>query len=163
MYEERRRILEMLASGKITAIEAEELIDALDSSDNKPDDKTTSDNVHEHHGHKHCGDHLSGQRGPSPRFLRIMVAPKEESKNGKLVNIKIPLAVLRAGVKISSMLPEFARDKIDDVFDDAFEGRGLGLNFSNLKPEQIDELIASMREMDINVQDGGDNIRIFCE
>jgi hypothetical protein len=154
MYEERRRILEMLASGKITSDEAEELMDALNSAKEKSNGETITEHTYEHRG-----DDSSRNRGQNPRFLRVMIAPMDGSKNSKQVNIRIPLAVIRAGVKLSSMLPEFARDKIDDAFDE----KGLGINFSNLKPEQIDELMSAMRELDINITEKGDAIRIFCE
>ena len=61
MFEERRRILNMLAEGKISAEDAERLLDAIDAKAGSAEEKTE------------CCDK------ENPRYLRILVNPKSGS------------------------------------------------------------------------------------
>ncbi|MFU8890803.1 MAG: hypothetical protein ACNA76_03975 [Anaerosomatales bacterium] len=75
------------------------------------------------------------------------------------VDVKVPLAVLRAGLKLTSLIPPQAMDQISESMGE----HGMSLDFNNLKPEDIEELIASLREMEINVHsENGENVRVFC-
>ena len=39
----------------------------------------------------------------------------------------------------------------------------MSIDFSNLKPEDIDELVEALREMEINVDaKNGDKVRVYC-
>jgi hypothetical protein len=145
MNDERRKILEMLAAGKITAAEAEELLDALKISSDKPSPIGAGDTGNSSKSH--------------PKYFRIMVEPGNESGAGKQVNIRIPMAILRAGMRLGTMLPGEAQDKVND----ALRAKGININLSDMKAEQFDELMAALRDMNIDVQDGDDKVRIFCE
>ena len=73
MNDKRKRILSMLASGKISADEAEDLLDALGG--NKA--HSSSENV---------TAQLTGKVKRMPNYLRVKV----DSVKGDNVNIKIP-------------------------------------------------------------------------
>jgi len=143
MSEDRSRILNMLAEGKITAEEAERLLDALDS-------RTGATGAAE--------PAIKGDPAPLldalPKFLYVKV----NAENGDNVDVKIPIALVRSGLKLTSLIPPQAMDQINDSMSE----HGMSVDFTNLKPEDIDELVAALREMEINVDSSnGDKVRVY--
>jgi hypothetical protein len=75
------------------------------------------------------------------------------------VDVKIPVALVRSGLKLTSLIPPQAMDQINDSMSE----HGMSVDFSNLKPEDIDELVAALREMEISVDSAnGDKVRVYC-
>jgi hypothetical protein len=142
MSEDRRRILGMLAEGKLTTEEADTLLDALgDSGAGKAAPTATAPTT-------------EGGRPGMPRYLYVKVTGDD------IVDVKVPLGLLRAGLKLTSLIPPQAMDQINDSMGE----HGMSIDFNNLKPEDIDEIITSLREMEVNVQaKTGDNVRVWCE
>lgn len=148
MSEDRRRILNMLAEGKITAEEAEQLLDALTARASVAPE-----------GEPSAGSAIKGD--PSaliaalPKYLYVKVV----SVQGDNVDVKVPLALVRSGLKLTSLIPPQAMNEINDQMSQ----HGMSIDFNNLKPEDIDELIEALREMEINVNSAdGDNVRVYC-
>ena len=144
MSEDRTRILNMLAEGRITAEEAERLLDALEA---RTGASTTSG-----------GSAIKGDPEPLiaalPKYLYVKVI----AVNGDNVDVKIPIALVRSGLKLTSLIPSKAMDQINDSMSE----HGMSVDFSNLKPEDIDELVAALREMEINVDSAnGDKVRVY--
>ncbi len=136
MNNERRQILDMLATGKISADEAERLLDALTKQE-EPEAKPTA-----------CG---------SPKYLRIVVQEGDHGKDN--VNIRIPLALVKAGMKLTSLIPESARNKVNNSLSE----KGLHIDLNNLDSATVDEIILALKETSIDVQDGDEKVRICCE
>jgi hypothetical protein len=144
MSEDRSRILNMLAQGKITAEEAERLLDALDARAGTA--PATGEPA------------IKGDPGPLlaalPKFLYVKV----DAENGDKVDVKIPIALVRSGLKLTSLIPPQAMDQINESMSE----KGMSIDFSNLKPEDIDELVEALREMEINVDsNNGDKVRVY--
>lgn len=144
MNEDRARILNMLAEGKISAEEAERLIDALDARVTPVSAEPA----------------IKGDPTPLiaalPKFLYVKV----DSTNGDNVDVKVPLALVRSGLKLTSLIPPQAMDEINRSMSE----HGMSIDFNNFKPEDIDELIGALREMEVNVNSKeGDKIRVYCE
>jgi len=79
--------------------------------------------------------------------------------NGDNVGVKIPIALVRSGLKLTSLIPAQAMDQINDSMPE----HGMCVDFSNLKPEDIDELVGTLREMEINIDaKNGDSVRVYC-
>src|SRR5574342_918457 len=95
MNEQRRQILEMLAEGKINADEAERLIAALERDH---DDASST-----------AGPH----RRPRPKYLRVVVDDRSDREPTR-VNIRVPIQLLRAGVRLTSLIPPRALDQAND-------------------------------------------------
>ena len=148
MSEDRSRILNMLAQGKITTEEAEQLLDALAARESAaPSNEPAA-------GPAITGD-PSALIAALPKYLYVKVI----SVNGDNVDVKVPLALVRSGLKLTSLIPPQAMDEINDQM----SAHGMSIDFNNLKPEDIEELITSLREMEVNVQSAdGDNVRVFC-
>jgi hypothetical protein len=141
MSEERRKILNMLAEGKISADDAERLLDAL----NKRESGEGSQKI-------------QPQQKGKLSCLRIQVEPKSGDKKEK-VNIKIPLQIIRAGIKLGSVIPDDAKNKINE----ALHEKGINLDVNDLEGDSIDRVLESLAEMKINVDDDKDVVRIFCD
>jgi len=113
MNENRRQILEMLAAGKITADEAERLIAAMEP-------ETVS--VGEFAG---GGGGANGKNGVTvktrAKYLRVLVEADQEMtgmKGPTTVNVRVPMQLLRAGVRLASLIPKQAHDQFDQALSD---------------------------------------------
>ncbi len=152
MNEHRRQILEMLSQGKITADEAERLITALD----KGDGANASEN----------GASTSVSRY---KYLRILVDSDNagDPHQGPVrVNIRVPMRLLRAGVRLTGLIPPQAREHVNQ----ALHLRGIPFDLSQIKPDNLEELIDLLNELtidvDVNGRGRGDEkvkVKIFCE
>ncbi len=138
--EERRRVLDMLASGKITADEADRLLEALDN-------KNTSEAEQESEGK------------PQPKYIFIKVDGTQggASSRGEQVSIKVPIRMLRAGVKLASILPGKAGVKVQEAL------HNKGLDLDNLKPETLREIISSLSELNMDIESDRGKVRIYTE
>lgn len=145
MSEDRARILRMLAEGKISAEEAERLLDALGSRSDAPADAAPV---------------IKGDPAPLINALPKYLYVKVDSVDGDRVDVKVPLSLVRSGLKLTSLIPPQAMDQINEQMSE----KGISIDFSNLKPEDIDELVQSLREMEVNVDaKNGDRVRVYCE
>ena len=146
MSEDRARILRMLADGKISADEAERLLDALESR--KPEAGGPSAPV------------IKGDPTPLLNALPKYLHVKVDGDAGEKVDVKVPLALVRSGLKLTSLIPPQAMDQINEQMAES----GMSIDFTNFKPEDIDELIEALREMEINVDGAnGEKVRVYCE
>ena len=142
MTQERDRILDLLAAGKITADEAGRLLDAVDPRVGQPSDPAVPAAA-------------KTATLPPPKFMYVKVL----SVKGDNVNVKIPLALVRAGLKLTSLIPPQAMDQIDK----SLAEKGMSFDLKNLKPEDLEDIIESLREMEINVDSAdGDNVRVYA-
>jgi hypothetical protein len=136
MSEERKKILEMLSEKKITTEEAERLLSAI-SKEERTD---------------------TGTAKKEPRYLRIMVEPGPGSKNPDRVNIRVPLKLIHAGLKLAALIPKSAQSQVND----ALHEKGIEVDFSQIKPEDLDNIIAQLDDLTVDVE-GKESVRIFCE
>ena len=70
---------------------------------------------------------------------------------------------LRAGVRLGSLIPREARDQVNA----AMHQHGVDFDISQIKPENVEELIEQLGDLTVDV-DAGDKedsakVRIFCE
>jgi hypothetical protein len=120
-----RRILEDVARGKLSPKEAEE--------------------------------HLKGEEGIErgaerdlPKFLRVDI----DSAKGDKVDVRVPLKLVTAGMKVASMIPEDASSKL----------REKGIDLGQLSELKGDELVDALRELTVDVKSAdGDIVRVYCE
>jgi hypothetical protein len=153
MNENRRQVLEMLAAGKITADEAERLISALET------DSAT------------VAGEFSGSVGGTAKvktrakYLRVLVEADEQVtglKGPTSVNVRVPMQLLRAGVRLASLIPAQAHGQLDQ----ALSSHGVPLTLSQIKPENLEELIDHLEELTVDVDssdEGKTKVRVFCE
>ncbi len=138
MNEERRRILNMLADRKITAEEADGLLEALGQPTPASDGTRTTQQ--------------------DPKYLRVLVEGYEGDTGGK-VNVRVPLNLVRAGVRLAALLPTVASDHINQ----ALKNSGLDIDISKVKPENLEELVDHLRDLTVDVNGAKEKVRVFCE
>jgi SHOCT-like protein len=142
MNNDRRSVLQMLADGKINADEAERLLSALDRN----------------------GAAAPGEAPPPPRhnaapkYLRVTVDADVHGDNTK-VNIRVPMALLRAGVRLSSLIPPSAREQVNAEF----AKNGVPFDIGQLKPENLEELISHLDDFSVDVDSTDAKVRVYCE
>lgn len=139
MDSERRRVLEMLAEGKVSANDAERLLEKLDGSG--AGDAPGAGGAAE-------AAEAPKANGRAPlKYLRVLV----DSADGDKVNVRVPLGLLRTGVSLAMLLPAVAGEKLSEN----------GIDLSNLSG---DALVEELRELTVDVDSAkGDTVRVFCE
>ena len=137
MTDERKKILNMLSEGKITADEAERLLSAV-SKDNGTGSLNT--------GNKEL------------KYLRVMVQPGPNSKSTDKVNIRVPLKLIRAGLKLAALIPKSAQTQVNE----ALHEKGIEMDFSQIKPEDLENIVKQLDDLTVDVE-GKESVRIFCE
>lgn len=140
MGEEKRKILEMLSSGKITVEEAEKLLSVV--SDSSPNFEKSEDFAPKNR----------------PKYLRILVEPAPENESGEKVNIRVPVKLLRAGIKLASLIPREAQGKINS----ALQEKGITMDLSQITEENLGEIVDGLNDLTVDVE-GKDRIRVFSE
>ena len=142
MNEHRREILEMLATGKITADEAERLIAALDK------------------GQSLGAISAAAESGPRPKYLRVLVESEDADEDGPVkVNVRVPMQLLRAGVRLASLIPAQVRDHVNE----AMREQGVIIDLNQIKPENLEELIDQLNDLTVDVDQKSNKVRVFCE
>jgi hypothetical protein len=136
MNEERKKILEMLQQGKITVDEAEKLLAALFSPEETG----------------------SGAEKRACKYLRIEVEPGPMSEKQDRVNIRVPMRLIRAGLKWAAFVPKHAQSSINQ----ALHEKGIETDFTKITAEDIEELVSQLNDLTVNVE-GKDKVRICCE
>jgi hypothetical protein len=136
----------MLAEKKISTDDAYRLLNAVDSRETateKPD----------------VIKEITGKA----KYLRVTVLPKENHENAEnvdRVNVRIPMSLIRAGIKLTSLIPNDATDKINDALRD----KGINFDVRDIKPEDIEELIDALGDLEVDVESAkGEKVKVFVE
>jgi hypothetical protein len=146
MNENRRQILQMLADGIITPEEADQLLAAAERAP-KPAAEFAPEEP--------------ARRNAKPKYLRVVV-DTEDVRGGEKptkVNVRVPMQLLRAGVRLSSLIPEPARDKANA----AMREQGVPFDLNQLRPENLEALIEQLGELSVDVDQEKTKVRVFCE
>ncbi len=147
MTDNKKRILEMLAQNKISADDAYRLLIALDAGDSGRESTDKSETT----------------RKEKAKYLRVTVLPTpdaEQSGDVDRVNVRVPMSLIRAGIKLTSLIPPEARDKVNG----ALREKGIDFDMRNLKPEDIEELIEALSDLEVDVMSRkGEKVRVFVE
>jgi hypothetical protein len=131
MNEHRKQILQMLSQGQITLEEAENLLVALEKQ-----------------------PATDAPLKPKAKFIRVMVEDGPTK-----VNVRVPMQLLRAGVKLASLIPPQARIQVDSKLRE----NGMMFDLSQLKPENLEELIDQLNDLTVDVDDKNAKVRVFAE
>ncbi len=138
MADNRKRILEMVAEKKITIDEAIRLLELVDKPETSPAPAKT------------------------PKYLRVVINPGTEG-GGKAdverVNIRVPLALIHAGVKLTSLIPYDVAGKVDN----ALREKGIDFNLRNLKEEDIEQLVEALSDLEVDIEGGKGKVNVYTE
>ncbi len=132
--DERKMVLEMVADGKITVDDAQRLLDRLQEVERQRPDNGGA----------------SVAAKPRPKYVRI-VSTGEDPDDG--LNLRIPIALVRAGLALDSFLPKWARSRFV-----------VGTTLSDLTVLDSEFLRENLDDLDMTVgSEDGESIRLFVE
>jgi hypothetical protein len=132
MSDETRKVLEMVSSGKITVQEAEQLLQAVTVP---------------------AGDDKKAE----PKYFRILVnKPASDGKKAENVNIKVPMTVVRGGLRLGAVFPGLMGKKKIQL------DNGTELDLSKIHYTDLEAMIKDIGELTVDV-DGDAQVRIRCE
>lgn len=138
---ETRKVLDMLAEGKINAADAERLLNKLEGGSADTETRPQSSEAK-----------AEGSKDRA-RYLRIVI----DEPGRKPVNIRMPLAFARAGLSMAGMLPRGVAEKLKERGIDVDQVRfhtGFGK----------DDNVEVLKQLDLDIDKGdGKKVRIFCE
>jgi len=136
---ETRKVLEMLASNQITAADAEKLLEKLGNSSGKGEATATVASTGE----------ASASLGKI-RYLRVVVDQPEHDQ----LNIRVPLGLLRTGMKLLGVIPPKFSEKLAEK----------GIDLSALRDLKGGELVGELKDLHVDVDSkDGEKVSIFCE
>ena len=134
MSDETRKVLEMLANGKINVHDAEQLLNAVATPG--------------------AG---SEERKPEPRFFRILVnRPARDGRRAENVNIRVPMTVVRGGLRLGALVPGLLAKKRVHL------ANGAEIDLSTVTYTDLEAMIKDIGELTVDV-DGEAQVRIRCE
>jgi hypothetical protein len=169
MSEETRRVLDLLAQGKITVDEADRLLAAVGAASEGSAGGTTTP-----------ASGTATAEAPSPKYLRIAVTktrswsddeeharrawmwPGYRGGGGREVTIRVPVALVRNGMRLGAMIPGLTGAGLQA----RLRERGVDVDLSKIDAETIDRLVREFGEMNIDIDSGRGRkaqVRITCE
>lgn len=140
MNEDRKRILAMLADGKITADEAERLLDAMGSRSSP-------------------APYVVGGSNNPPKYFRVEVDANDGHDGPTKVNVRVPMQLLRAGVRLGALIPPRARDEVNA----ALAREGIPFDINTIRPENLEELVEHLAGVTVDVDNKDAKVRVYCE
>ena len=171
MSDETRRVLDLLARGKITVDEADRLLAAIG-----PGSLGSAAT-----GAKSTEKGAATGEAPSPKYLRITFTktrswpgddgeparrarmwPGYTGGRNREVTIRVPVALVRNGMRLGAMIPGLTGAGLQAHLRE----RGVDVDLSKIDAETIDQLVAQFGEMNIDiVSERGDKaqVHITCE
>ena len=145
MNDDTRRVLDLLAQGKITVDEADQLLRAMGAP--APGSGATTSGPDE-------------AARPALRWVRIAVHKQaKEGHKDKDVNIRVPISIVRSGMRLGALIPGLAGDQVAAKMRE----RGLDVDFSKLDGAAIDAILKDLGETNIEIDSGKAHVRITCE
>ncbi|MFG3340894.1 hypothetical protein [Glycomyces sp. NPDC048151] len=136
MNEQRKAILDMLAEGKITADEAERLLAAIEPED---------------------APNPARPKGKA-KYLRVVIKAQDEGEPTN-VNVRVPIALLRAGVRLTALIPPRAIEEANS----AMAKNGVNFDLGQLKPDELEELVNHLDEVTVDIDSSDATVRVFSE
>jgi len=144
MNDEAKRILEMLSQGKISASEAEQLLDALKTN-----------------GGETAGAATAPAKAKDPRYCRVTVLePGKDGAMAEKVNVRVPFTLVRSGIRLGALLPGFVGERAKAHFRD----HGIDIDVLKLLDQpEVETILRDLGEVLVDVNDGGSQVRVRCE
>jgi hypothetical protein len=134
MSEETRQVLEMLSNGKVSVHEAEQLLQAV------------------------AAPGQTEEKRVEPRYFRILVnKPAREGRKAENVNIRVPMTVVRGGLRLGALFPGMLGKKKIQL------DNGTELDLSKIHYTDLEAMIKDIGELTVDVDGDDAQVRIRCE
>jgi len=145
MNDHKKQILQMLSGGKINVEEAERLLDALDIEDS-PESSASKNR--------------ETKDGKKLKYLHVIVQDHPGHNSGQeRVHIKVPLMMLKAGMKLNALMPEKALEKLNSRLSE----KGFDFNFDAMNMEKLDNILEALEDCPIDIESDDNKVHIFCD
>lgn len=152
MSHNKKKILEMLADGKINADEAYRLLTAVDGREDERNSERRET----------AGDKEQGNK-TKPKYLRVTITPDENyagPEHPERVNVRVPMSLVRAGIRLTSLIPPEALDKANKALSD----KGINFDVRTIKPDDIEDLIEALGDMEVDIEGSkGEKVKVYVE
>jgi hypothetical protein len=152
MTDNKKKILDMLAKGKINVDEAQRLLNTIDAKEAEHEDKR-----HDSSAGRGSEEKLKA------KYLRVTITPSEErqhEEHAERVNVRVPMSLVRAGIKLTSLIPPEALDKTNS----ALHEKGINFDVRNIKQDDIEALIEALGDAEIDIEGThGEKVKVFVE
>ncbi|HLW83353.1 MAG TPA: hypothetical protein VKS20_15045 [Candidatus Acidoferrales bacterium] len=149
MSAETKKVLEMLAAGKISTEDAERLLDKLSNGPAGQSSQAGATNLQNASGTTAASTGAAAG-GKRPKFLRIQV----ERPGREEVNVRVPLSVARGERHWMAFLPSRVAEKLSEH----------GIDFGSLDAMSDEEFQAALDRINVDIQKGnGKKVRIYAE
>jgi hypothetical protein len=134
----------MLAEKKISVDEAHRLLSLIEP-EKDTETRTPRD--------------ASGQKR-NLKYFRVVVEPKAGAgAEAERVNVRVPIALIRAGIKLTSLIPAHASDQVNE----ALREKGIDFDVRNLKEEDFQELVEALSDLEVDVESGKEKVHVYVE
>lgn len=147
MTENQKKILEMLSQNKISTDDAYRLLNLIEPEEGGREGATKAE----------------PESKAKPKYLRVTVLPDpngEHPDNVDRVNVRVPMSLIRAGIKLTSLIPSDAMDKVNDALKD----KGIKFDVHSVKSEDIEELVEALGDLEVDVVGSrGEKVKVFVE
>jgi hypothetical protein len=131
---EQRQVLDMLKGGRIGAEDADRLLTGLAAAASDGD-----------------AQRVGGSPAPASSARHLVVVA--QSEDGE-VSARVPLRLIATGMDFRKLLPEAAREMVEEM----------GIDLSELRNVRGDELVEAIRDLEVDLDDSdGNSISIHCE
>jgi hypothetical protein len=140
MNDERKKILELISDGKINVDEANDLLNASIKKETQ----------------------LTYQNSAKvDKFVYVSVEPKDTPDGKKVgrVFVKVPFALIKAGFNIAGLIPKNAQEEINN----GLKKQGMNFDFTDLNPENVKDIMASLEELTVEVDNEDSIIRVYSK
>lgn len=147
--DDSRRILDLLAQGKLTVDEADQLLRTIGAQASGAAAGAAA-----------AGAATTDNGASGPKWVCITIDKSaRDGRPPKQVTIRVPMAVVRGGARLGAMFPRVAGDKVTQKL------REQGIDLAAIDFSQIENVIGSMGETTIDVDEGKGKaqVRITCE
>ena len=104
------------------------------------------------------GTENSEVRKPAPKYLRVVIGNGDDPQSEHM-NIRVPMGLIRAGVKLASVLPSNATSKVNEKLKE----KGVAIDLGKIKAEDLENLVDSLSDLEVDIQDGKEKVRIYVE
>lgn len=159
MNEERRRVLDLLAEGKINADEAERLLNALNGAgrpapqeDSGPFAGMRRFRRHVQRMHREHQEHHPAGR----RYVYVVIDQEGSDGRKERLRMKVPVKLLKAGISLSGLMPREVRERVQT----ALKAKGIEVDPFSLRGDE-DEILSALADLEIDIGNRGEKIRIY--
>lgn len=148
MNEEIRSILTLLAEGKISVEEAQQLMDAVSRTTTQPPRQSPGYGTEQP---------KAAPGDPAVHFLRIKVNKMaNDFRPEKEVNIRVPVSLMTSGMRLGSIIQGFGGERVQQKM------RERGIDLSQLDAARLNDVLKK-GELLLDLDDGKSHVQITCE